>query len=112
MLDFSEEHKAAQKAIRAWCTQRLEPSVDALERNEVQPYPLIRELATTFGIPDLAKARIAKMKEKGEGARMGNDGALSAILFMELSRCFAYLIDSSRQRSTMPRAIGVMPNRS
>jgi alkylation response protein AidB-like acyl-CoA dehydrogenase len=87
MLDFSEEHKAAQKAIRAWCTQRLEPSVATLERNEVQPYPLIRELATTFGIPDLARARIAKLKEKGEGARVGGDGALMAILFMELSRC-------------------------
>jgi len=88
MLDFSEEHKLAQSAIRAWCKQNLEPKVPALERNEILPYPLIRELAATFGIPDMARARIAKLKEKkGEGSRGNQEGALSAILFMELSRC-------------------------
>ncbi len=88
MLDFSEEHKLAQNAIRGWGKQHLEPKVPALERNEILPYPLIRELAATFGIPDMARARIAKLKEKkGEGSRGQGDGALSAILFMELSRC-------------------------
>jgi hypothetical protein len=87
MLDFSEEHKLAQHAIRTWCMEHLEPKVPALERNEILPYPLIRELAATFGMADLARARIAKMKDKGEGARLGGDGALMAILFMELSRC-------------------------
>jgi alkylation response protein AidB-like acyl-CoA dehydrogenase len=87
MLEFSEEHKLAQSAIRTFCQQRLEPKVPALERNEILPYPLIRELAMAFGIPDLARARIAKLKEKGEGSRVGGDGALMAILFMELSRC-------------------------
>lgn len=88
MLDFSEEHKLAQTTIRAWCKQNLEPKVPALERNEILPYPLIRELAATFGIPDMARARVAKLKEKkGEGSRSQGEGALSAILFMELSRC-------------------------
>lgn len=94
MLDFAEEHKLAQKAIRAWCTERLAPEVARLESNEVTPYALIRELGRTFGIPDMVRAQFAKMKAR-EGGESGakrsglagpGDGPLMAILMMELSR--------------------------
>jgi alkylation response protein AidB-like acyl-CoA dehydrogenase len=90
MLDFAEEHKLAQKAIRAWCAERLAPEVVRLESGEATPYALVRELGKTFGIPDMARAQFAKMQgrdaeKKPSSARPG-DGPLMAILMMELSR--------------------------
>jgi alkylation response protein AidB-like acyl-CoA dehydrogenase len=92
MLDFSEEHKVAQKAIRGWCTARLAPQVARLEGGEA-PYPLIRELGAAFGIPDMVRAQFAKMREGGEagkralsGSGPGGESPLMAILMMELSR--------------------------
>ncbi|HEY1697291.1 MAG TPA: acyl-CoA dehydrogenase family protein [Polyangiaceae bacterium] len=92
MLDFAEEHKLAQKGIRAWCAENLEPAVPKLEGGEA-PYALIRSLGATFGIPDMVRAQFAKMAsregdEKPAGATPGTgDGPLMAILMMELSRC-------------------------
>ena len=51
MLDFTEEHQVAQKAIRAWCTAHLAPKVPQLETGDAPPYPLMRELCATFGVP-------------------------------------------------------------
>jgi acyl-CoA dehydrogenase len=87
MLDFTEEHKLAQGVIRTWCRERLEPKVPELEANTVTPYPLMRELASTLGIGDMARARL----EGGAGAvstagHGDSTAALTAILMMELSR--------------------------
>ena len=94
MLDFSEEHKVAQQAIRAWCTSHLGPKVARLESGELLPYPVMRELCATFGIADMVRASFAKMQARGPGAdgdkRAGlagpGEGPLMAILMMELSR--------------------------
>src|ERR1700733_8169525 len=94
MLDFTEDQKLAQSTIRAWCTQHLEPKVRKMESGELSVYPVMRELAGTFGIPDMARATFAKMKEKQAGGEAGGasmkgmgDAALMAILTMELTRC-------------------------
>jgi acyl-CoA dehydrogenase len=89
MLDFSEEHKVAQQAIRAWATSRLAPRVVRLESGEEPPYALMRELGATFGIVDLVKAQFAKLRERPDAAgaaRAGGESPLMAILMMELSR--------------------------
>lgn len=101
MLEFSEEHKLAQRAIRLWCAERLEPHVPKLESGDPLPYALMRDLGTTFGIPDMVRASFAKMAkgektravgESSDGSRdvrspSGHaDGPLMAILMMELSR--------------------------
>ncbi len=89
MLDFSEEQKLAQGAIRAWCTQRLEPNVAKLEANLETPYALIRELAATLGIADMARAAFEKRRARPAGKAESTGDAtatLSAILMMELSR--------------------------
>jgi alkylation response protein AidB-like acyl-CoA dehydrogenase len=98
MLDFTDEEKLAQAAIRSWCTQYLEPKVRGMEAGEVPVYPTMREMAATFGIPDLARAQLAKARERADAGRAGRDGrsgqesqsrgaAMMAILMMELSRC-------------------------
>jgi acyl-CoA dehydrogenase len=90
MLDFSEEHKVAQQAIRAWATSRLAPRVPRLESGEELPYPLMRELGATFGMIDMVKAQFAKMRDAtaggGRAPGAGGESPLMAILMMELSR--------------------------
>src|SRR5690348_6676314 len=91
MLDFSEEQKQVQKAIRAWCVQNLEPKVLGMEAGEIDVYPVMRQMAETFGIIDMIKTSFEKMKASGgqEGDRkkgIASDPALMAILTMELSR--------------------------
>ena len=101
MLDFTEEQKLAQSAIRGWCAQRLEPQVLGMEAGTVEIYPVMREMAATFGIADMARATFGKMKAKAEASAAaapspdapaprsrGDAGssALMAILMMELSR--------------------------
>ena len=90
MLDFSDEQKLAQTAIRGWCREHLEPKVRAMEAGQLDIYPVMRELAKTFGIPDMARAAFEKMKTRGD-AKKGNgfgggESPLMAILMMELSR--------------------------
>jgi alkylation response protein AidB-like acyl-CoA dehydrogenase len=90
MLDFTEEQKLAQSAIRAWCAQHLEPKVRAMESGELPVYGAMREMAATFGIAEMARAAIEKMKaRKGDEKRsgLGMQSAMMAILMMELSRC-------------------------
>jgi acyl-CoA dehydrogenase len=86
LLDFREEHKTAQKLIRTWCATRLAPAVPQLE-DGAPPYALMRELSSTFGIADMARAALSKSETAGErpGGR-SNEGPLMAILMMELSR--------------------------
>jgi acyl-CoA dehydrogenase len=90
MLDFTEEERMAQQAIRSFCALHLEPKVLAMESGELSVYPTMREMASTFGIPDMARAMFAKAKEKGDGAGLskgiGKNAGMMAILSMELSR--------------------------
>ncbi len=69
MLDFTDEQKMAQQAMRAFAMQYIEPKVLAMEAGEISVYPLMREMAATFGIPDMARARFAKMRAKAEKER-------------------------------------------
>jgi alkylation response protein AidB-like acyl-CoA dehydrogenase len=97
MLDFTEEQRLAQSAIRSWCAQHLEPNVRAMEAGTMPVYPTMRAMADTFGIPDMARAGFARMREprpetaapRRPGRAGGGDGqaAMMAILMMELSRC-------------------------
>src|SRR5438105_1653990 len=92
MLDFTEEQKLAQSAIRAWCAQHLEPKVLAMEAGELSIYPVMREMAGTFGIPDMARAAFEKMRggapsKEAAGEKVaGFQTSMMAILMMELSR--------------------------
>jgi alkylation response protein AidB-like acyl-CoA dehydrogenase len=89
MLEFTEEHKVAQKAIRAWLKGHLAPKVAALESGDELPYATMRELGATFGIIDMVRAQFARMREdRGTGRALGggSESPLMAILMMELSR--------------------------
>jgi alkylation response protein AidB-like acyl-CoA dehydrogenase len=91
MLDFTEEQKLAQQAIRTWCSERLAPKTPALESGALLPYDLMRDFAATFGLGDMVRAAFASMRSPPTGADAADarglgDGPLMAIVMMELSR--------------------------
>jgi acyl-CoA dehydrogenase len=88
VYQFTDEHELIRKVIRKWTTTRLEPHVDAFETG-TPPYDAMRELAKTFGIPDLVRAQFAKLGEKPEASEKhdrARDPVTSALLSIELSR--------------------------
>ena len=94
MLEFTEEQRSIQSAIRAWCKKELEPKVAALEAGTESVYPVMRAMGAAFGIAEVARAALSRLEArapdgKGEGSprkRGGGAGPLTAILMMELSR--------------------------
>jgi alkylation response protein AidB-like acyl-CoA dehydrogenase len=88
MFDFTDEQKLIQATVRKWCEAELAPRVAALEAGE-PPYDLIRKMARTFGLPELARTAFER-REKREttpgDSEPARDPALPAILSIELSR--------------------------
>ena len=78
MLEWSEIDIAVRDAVREFVDKEVRPHVDALESGDMEPYPIIRKLFTTFGIDALAKdsleKRLARMRdgaEKSDGNATG-----------------------------------------
>jgi alkylation response protein AidB-like acyl-CoA dehydrogenase len=91
-FDFTDEQKMAAQLVRRWAEAELAPLTDKLERNEILPYDLIRKMAKTFGLVDLARSAFERQgsgEAKTRGGNVGEamrDPALGAVLLIELSR--------------------------
>ena len=62
-----------------------------MEAGELDVYPVMKEMAQTFGIIDMIKSMFEKMQSAGNDGSpkkkgLASDPALMAILTMELSR--------------------------
>ena len=80
IFEFTKEHEMIRKMVRRWTTEKLEPKVDAFEAGE-PPYEVMRDLAKSFGIPDMVRSAFGK-----EGGGSGRDPVIGAIMAIELSR--------------------------
>ena len=96
MLDWSDVDIAVRDAVREFVDKEVRPHVDALESGDMEPYPIIRKLFTTFGIDALAKdsleKRLARMRggtEKsgggGTGGMFGGDSGSAGMGFVVVS---------------------------
>lgn len=113
MFQFNEEQTMIRQMVRRWATERLEPRVEDIESGE-PPYELMRDLARTFGIPDMARSAFERVERRAQdkdkdkdaspgsapspdaqkqsskpdkpGTMSGADPSLNAILTIELSR--------------------------
>ena len=92
MLEWSEIDIAVRDAVRQFVDKEVRPHVDALESGDMEPYPIIRKLFTTFGIDALAKdsleKRLARMRdgaEKSDGDASGG-GMIVTLTFDPASR--------------------------
>ncbi len=67
MLEWSDVDLAVRDAVREFVDKEIRPHVDALESGDMEPYPIIRKLFSTFGIDAMAREslekRLARMRE-------------------------------------------------
>jgi acyl-CoA dehydrogenase len=97
MFELGEQHRMVATMVRKWCEANLTPRLPALEAGEAQPFDLMRQMAKTFALEQMAGAamrkrieRLRKGEEKKEGEEegggMGDDPLLAFVLVKELSR--------------------------
>ena len=95
MLEWSDVDIAVRDAVREFVDKEVRPHVDALESGEMEPYPIIRKLFSTFGIDALAKdsleKRLARMRDGAEksggasGGMFGGDSGSAGMGFVVVS---------------------------
>ena len=97
MLEWSDVDIAVRDAVREFVDKEVRPHVDALESGEMEPYPIIRKLFTTFGIDAIAREslekRLARMREGtakssddgASGGMFGGDGGQAGMGFVVVS---------------------------
>ena len=77
MIEWSDVDLAVQDAVRQFIDKEVRPHVDALESGEMEPYPIIRKLFSSFGIDVLAREsldkRLTRLRDgsTGSGSRGG-----------------------------------------
>jgi alkylation response protein AidB-like acyl-CoA dehydrogenase len=97
MIEWSDVDLAVRDAVRQFVDKEIRPHVDALESGEMEPYPIIRKLFTTFGIDAMAREsldkRLTKLREgdtskSGGGGGMfgGGQGGMGFVVISELCR--------------------------
>ncbi|MCK0173262.1 MULTISPECIES: acyl-CoA dehydrogenase family protein [Mycobacteriaceae] len=78
MLEWSDTDIAVRDAVREFVDKEIRPHVDALESGEMEPYPVVRKLFSTFGIDAMAKEslekRLAKLRNGDEGSGKSSGG--------------------------------------
>ena len=65
MIEWSDIDIAVRDAVREFVDKEVRPHVDALESGEMEPYPIIRKLFSTFGIDAMAREALEKRLAKG-----------------------------------------------
>lgn len=102
MIEWSDVDLAVQSAVREFIDKEVRPHVDALEAGDMEPYPIIRKLFSTFGIGHMAKEaldkrldRMRQLEASGEASRgqkpagmFGDDASagMGFVLVSELCR--------------------------
>jgi alkylation response protein AidB-like acyl-CoA dehydrogenase len=99
MIEWSEVDLAVRDAVRQFLDKEVRPHVDALESGEMEPYPVIRKLFSTFGIDVMAteslEKRLARLRsgepstkgDSGGGGMFGGDGSgMGFVVISELCR--------------------------
>ena len=69
MFELTEPQKMIQQVLRQWCENELQPKVELLEKAEINPFDLMRQMLDAFGMRDTMregmKRKVQKMREKG-----------------------------------------------
>lgn len=101
MFELNDLHKMIEKTARQFCEKELAPKVEAMETGEMLPYELMKKMAASFGLTQMAKDVLNKMidkadddkekpKEEKEGGRAklqeGLDPMMIAVVTKEISR--------------------------
>ncbi len=83
MLEWSDVDLAVRDAVREFVHKEIRPHVDALESGEMEPYPIIRKLFSTFGIDVMAREslenRLARIRDGGQQSGKAARAGCSAV---------------------------------
>ena len=98
MIDWSEQHLMVRDAVRRFIAAEIKPNLEEIENGDKPPYEIMRKLAATFGLADLARARFERRLAAAKGTAAPNEphaaaatargdgGGMQLILISELSR--------------------------
>jgi len=60
MIDWNEQQTQVRAMVRRFVKTEIEPRLDEFEHEGVPPYDVLRKMAKTFGLSDMARARFQK----------------------------------------------------
>jgi len=84
MFEPSDMARMAGQMAKQWVDAKLFPALPKLESGEMLPYDLMRDMAKSFGISDMAKMALQKkVKKMREGGAEGVKGAGLAALMAD-----------------------------
>ncbi|MGV0838295.1 acyl-CoA dehydrogenase family protein [Mycolicibacterium thermoresistibile] len=97
MLEWSDVDLAVRDAVREFVDKEIRPHLDELESGDMEPYPIVRKLFSTFGIDTMAKEaldkRLTRLREGGDkpassggGMFGGGSPGMGFVLISELCR--------------------------
>ena len=75
MIEWDETQVAVREAIRKFVEDEVRPRRDALEREEISPYEVLRKFFAAFGVGDMGRARgeaeVARARRREEAIARG-----------------------------------------
>ena len=93
MFAYEPQHEMARDMVRAWCESKLLPAIPAMERGELLPYDLMREMSNTFGLGAMVQMQVEKKIERLKAGKVDKDEGparddplLAYVVVKELSR--------------------------
>jgi alkylation response protein AidB-like acyl-CoA dehydrogenase len=98
MIEWSDVDIAVRDAVREFVDKEVRPHIDELESGDLEPYPIVRKLFSTFGIDEMARESLTKRldrmragtekKSSGGGGMFGDGGSagMGFVLISELCR--------------------------
>src|SRR5438105_104641 len=96
MIEWDETHLAIRDAVRRFIVAEIKPKLEALEHGDATPYDLLRKFLRTFGLDELARARLTAelareradsretKRERKPSPEAGNELAMQLISIIEL----------------------------
>lgn len=97
MIEWSDVDLAVRDAVREFVDKEIRPHLDDLESGDMEPYPLVRKLFSTFGIDEMARESLTKRLDRlragddsktggGGGMFGGGQGGMGFVVISELCR--------------------------
>ena len=83
MFALDEQSRMVEKMVRQWCETKLAPRIPALEAGVEPPFPLMRDMAKTFGLAAMAEAAVKKRIHKLREAEAAAKGAGCSLMVMD-----------------------------
>lgn len=80
MLEWSDVDIAVRDAVREFVDKEIRPNIDALESGDLEPYPIVRKLFSTFGIDVMAREslerRLSRLRDGGDSGAGKSSGGM------------------------------------